>query len=147
MKLKTLFFSIFFCSSCSTSNQWFSPPPLTVKGKKNWIKESYCELKSPYIEKYIKKLKNVDFIPVDREKALEVCDNNAKITSDHNLYISRALYIGKETGDFEIMSMEDLIWINHESLAHRSAKLSKCAVLLILNKKPKKIFITAYADE
>jgi hypothetical protein len=145
MKKYTLLTALFFVA-CSTYSDWILAPSQQLAVSTGWREVPYCEPQENLISDYLARLESATYLKIGLDEFYKLC-GSVKKEGIETAFIVRALYIGKYTGDYIVRKKAESIWVNHESLASKSTKPTKSAVILFLDQPPSNLFVTAYADE
>lgn len=144
------FFVVFFIVSCiSLGEDWLSIPSSEFRGL---VKKDiqFCVIPKVYRERYVRILESKEIVSLSFLKANELCGDQLSIDEEATKlkpFLSRALFVNEYTGSYRVTASENEMWVAHNSLSHKNSKLSKSALVVFLNDRPEKIYVTANSDK
>jgi hypothetical protein len=134
--------------STISQDRWYKPPPHSVTKR---IQE----------KDYLNKLEFIAVTPVMKKKAIGLLCNASVVRIDDSRvklfcgravsrrtykgsawYLVRGLFLSEATGAYSVISIGDVLWIDHASLGKTARKMERQALVVRLNRAPKRVFVT-----
>lgn len=128
----------------TTEDSWYNPPPteaLVGQGQRLDRARIHEVLESKQAE-VEELLEDVSVVELTDEQAVEFVGQELPEVAGTKPYLTRGVYLARETGSFPVTVYEDQLVVHHGSLGSGGYPMGRQALVLQLERAPAEVFVT-----
>jgi hypothetical protein len=134
----------------SSEDSWYNAPPPETPPRWQWEELDRARIhevmasREPQAEEL---LADLAIVALSNEQAAELLGRTLAEVPGATPYLSRGVYLNRETGGFSVYVLEDRLLVHHTSLGRSAVPMKRQALVLQLARQPADVFVTCSMAE
>jgi hypothetical protein len=133
----------------SSSDSWFSPPSewSRFRQAQSLPSSDIAEVILERIASAEEQLRDCACIEISGDRAAELIGRPMPLPAGRHLFLVRAVYLNRSTGQFMVVPIGSELLVEHGSLGHSAVSMKRQPLVVCLPQKPEKIYVSCSMDE